>query len=256
MKKRIGKWKGFFIRSLQKKGSSHLEMVTAFTLFIVFTIFLLYFLKAPGESSLSREILMNLEESFIDNTSTELVSFLIKPNESDCVKLDLSNFSLSGNSAVFTLRGEEWVRTASDYILQDSGRRNSTFSGSILTIDAQNIDPSTNESLRVYISEEITDTVTSCTPSGNFSVGSIKREKAQSYIKFVEFETNYVSDYNGLKTNLGLPPNVDFSITAEGLFNAEGSLPTTVDIISDEVLLDVVLPDGSIIKKKVRFNIW
>lgn len=256
MKKRNNCNDLMFSLNLSKKGSSHLEMVTAFTIFIVFTIFLLYFLKAPGENSLSDTILRGLENSFIEMTSTELISFLIKPNESDCLSLDLSNFALSGNSAVFTLKGEIIENQAGGQVIVDDSTRESKFESNTLTVNANDINISQNESLKVYISEGISNTGVSCTTNGTFSLGTIQREKVLAEVKLSEFEINYTNNYGALKTELKIPENVDFSVTSVDLLNAEKDLPTTTDIISKTIFLDIVLESGEVIKKGVVFKIW
>ena len=244
------------VKGMKKEGSAHFEIVVAFTLFIVFTIFLLYFLKAPENNTISDTILNGLESSFLNSTTVEMASFVVTPNQSGCVKFDLSNLSLKGNSSVVNLEGAKKGWKLGQWTIVDTGSRSSKFESNILTINAAGINVSQNESLKVYISEAISAGSSGCSsPNLSSVVGTIKREKILSEIKLRQFEQNYSNNYSFLKDSLGLPSNVDFAVESENFLNAtKGNV--TVDTQSKQIFMDVVFANGTIIKKSINLIVW
>ncbi len=258
MKKRIkGAIKGVS-STLGKEGSSHFEVVIAFTLFIVFTIFLLFFLKAPEESSLSETMLKELETSFMNYTGVEMVSFLIKPNESDCIEVDISSLNLVGNSSVFTLKGAVGDYVSGHWVpVVDDGKRKSKLDGGILTVNASGLNVAENESLRVYISEGIFEESGVCNGDEKFTeIGNIKRERVLSQEKFMEFEQIYNESYYLLKDELGLPSNIDFAVYSEGIIEAQKGVPPNADVFSSDPVFRIVFQNGTISDLKVVLKVW
>lgn len=243
----------------KKKGSAHLEIVTAFTLFIVFTIFLLYFLKAPPSNTLSITVLNKLESSFLNSTETELASFLVKPNQTGgCVKFNISNLSVIGNSSAIASKEirSGWSSDGSEWIVLDDGRRNSRVEGDILTINAAGINASENDTLEIFISTAISSGSNPCS-SANLSavVGTVTRQKVLSEKKIEEFEGNYTSNYTSLKDSFNLPTDVDFAVISDGFINATRNIPQT-DTQSRRILMDVVFSNGTVIKKNIDLIVW
>lgn len=258
MKKSIGKSDSCFVKNLTKKGSAHLEIVTAFTLFIVFTIFLLYFLKAPQDTTISTTILNELESSFLNSTTTELASFLVKPNQTGCVKFNISNLSVMGNSSVVA-SGEVksgWNADGTSWIVLDDGIRNSVLENGILTVNVQNINISENDTLEVFVSDAISLGSNSCSLSNESSVvGTVTRVNAISEKKIRDFESNYSNNYTNLKDSFHLPTNVDFAIVSENFINAMRNIPET-DTQSKRLVMNVVFSDGSVTKKNIDLMVW
>lgn len=243
---------------MKKKGSAHLEIVTAFTLFIVFTIFLLYYLKAPEDNTLSITILNKLESSFLNSTTTELASFLVKPNQTGCVKFNVSNFSILGNSSAVA-SGEVrsgWNFDGTQWVVLDDGIRASKLENNILTINAQGINISENDTLEIFVSDAISSGSNPCSsPNSSSVVGTVSRVRALSEKKILEFESNYTNNYTNLKDSFNLPTDSDFAIVSEGFINATRNIPE-VDTQSRRLVMDVVFSNGTITKKNIDLIVW
>jgi hypothetical protein len=242
---------------MKKKGSAHLEIVTAFTLFIVFTIFLLYFLKAPEDTTIPTTILNELESSFLNSTTTELASFLVKPNQTGCVKFNISNLLLIGNSSVVS-SGEMksgWNADGTSWIVLDDGIRNSVLENGILTVNAQNINISENDTLEVFVSDAIFKGSGCPTTNTSSTIGTVTRVNAISEKKIRDFESNYSNNYTNLKDSFHLPTNVDFAIVSENFINATRNIPET-DTQSKRLVMNVVFSDGSVTKKNIDLIVW
>jgi hypothetical protein len=240
-----------FLKRGVKKGSSHLEMVLAFSLFIMFTIFLLYQLKSPEEVTLSEIILDNLVISFENYTSTELFSFIVQPNSTNCTNYSLVDYSLSGNSVVKDFVGEKYESRETGWTLIDTGILNSSFSNGILIIESDKVEP-----LQVFISDEFFPGSATCENVSNLSFGSIVRKNVLSSSKSAAFGSEYAVNYSELKDRLKVPVDVEFSIFSQGLINASKSSPEGVDRKARSVLMDVVYPNGDVKKVEVLFAIW
>lgn len=243
---------------MKKKGSAHLEIVVAFTLFIVFTIFLLYFLKPPQDTTISTTVLNELESSFLNSTTTELASFLVKPNQTGCVKFNISNLSVIGNSSVVASGEfkEGWNADGTQWIVLDDGLRKSKFENNILTLNASGINISENDTLEVFISDAISSGGNPCSlPNESLVVGTVTRVKALSEKKIITFESNYTNNYTNLKDSFHLPTNVDYAIVSEGFINATRNIPET-DTQSKRLVMTVVFANGTITKKNIDLIVW
>lgn len=83
---------------MEKKGASHLELILAFTLFVLTLTFLFIYIKPTNQTRLPEVVLTSLENGFLKNATVELIT--IFSNES-CIPKEINlnsiNKSLSDN---------------------------------------------------------------------------------------------------------------------------------------------------------------
>lgn len=238
-----------FFKKRGKEGSSHLEMVLAFSLFIVFTIWLLYSLRPPEEATVSNIILDELVDSFKNYTSTELITLVVKPDSTNCTNFSLPG--LEGNSFVRDFNGEQYRSLIGGWTLVSTGILNSSFSGGILIINSTTVEP-----IQVFISKEFVAGTATCANASAPLIGGINRKQVISSTNFSAFKNEYDVNYSDLKTKLHIPSDVEFAVNATGFVEAEKEHPKGVDVKSKVAILDVIFPNGDVKKMEVYFKIW
>jgi hypothetical protein len=164
--------------------------------------------------------------------------------------LDVNGLNLKGKNAVFNLSEVQW--NLEDYLLENSGFVGSQLDGNNLRFEAN----SSNVYL-IYFSEGIIPKGVNCGGSKTATIGSIKREMMISQKAMTDFETEYKTNYNGLKNYLHLPSTVDFAVVSDGLINASREFAVSdVDILVRSVVFDVISTSGNVTKAEVEFSVW
>jgi len=222
-----------------KRGSSHLEMILAFVLFVGFTIFLLLYIRPYENNTLPDSILLRLQEGFREKTYTNLTVLFVKSNDSNCIKMDLSGFNASGESVTRNAVNDALV--------------NSYVSADILSIESS----ASNVSYYVSVSPEFNSGGSySCSNSEkNYKVGSVNTNILISNNLMNDFKNRYENDYDNLKSDLLIPATVDFSIVS-GEYNLTRNIPDGVDVIAKTMTEEVLYSNGSIQIREFIFRIW
>lgn len=71
-----------------KRGGAHLEMILAFTIFIVAVVFILVFIRPLESNKLSETVIITLKESFVEMTTTSLVTVFVNGTSERCMPKD------------------------------------------------------------------------------------------------------------------------------------------------------------------------
>lgn len=156
-----------------KRGSGHLEMIMAFTIFLVCVVFLLVYLKPLETDTLSEVAIISLKEEFMELASTELTLIFVNGSER-C--LPISNIS--------------------DYLLE----LNSTY---------QNVSFS-DSTYYLLFSKEFSTKLNPC--SSSVTLGSISHKNILSNKSLQRIQEKYYSNYSGLKEDLKVPKVLNFEI--------------------------------------------
>ncbi len=77
---------------MEKKGASHLELILAFTLFVLTLTFLFIYIKPTNQTRLPEVVLTSLENGFLKNATVELIT--IFSNES-CIPKEINLNSIN-----------------------------------------------------------------------------------------------------------------------------------------------------------------
>lgn len=203
-----------------KHGSSHVEMILSFTIFIGFSIFLMSYIQPEKKSSLDESILFSLQSKFFENTTVVMNRTFIIYNKSYCNE-KCKPSSVSGNNIIFEPINET---SCAYYILSSSEFSNSN--------------------------------IAECSNNDMYSTGSTKIETFISNKTTNSIVNNYKNNYDELKDSLGVPINVDFAIISEDYFSIERQIPDLAEVKSNIYTKAVIFSNGTIANKKFIIKIW
>jgi hypothetical protein len=201
-----------------KKGSAHLEMILAFTIFLVAVVFLLVYIRPLETTKISDVAVISLKNEFVREVSTELITIFMNgsvkciPSEgipSDVIGLNSTSESL----------------TATNYYL--------------------------------LFSEEFDTSLGACMAEDNVRRGSISRTNVLSNKSLYELQEKYYSNYSGLKEDLKVPRALNFEIrTRDGTISMTREDSDDIDIIAKSYTLSVLDSSGRLINKEFIFRAW
>jgi hypothetical protein len=223
-----------------KRGSAHLEMILSFVIFIGFIFFILIFIRPYGQSTLATSVSSGIYENFKQNTSTELTTLFLKLNGSHagCINISLPSDMMKYDAISSAVYG-------------NGVKIDSVINSNILSIGETNED-----SLYVYISPEFSPaTLSACSTYNDYTWGGILEEKAISNRSLFEMAERYENDYDGLKSELGVPGIFEFGISSE-ILTMERTIPKNLDVIVKEYNEKVVFASGEIKNVRFRFSLW
>jgi hypothetical protein len=210
--------------SLKKSGASHIEMILAFILFSGFVFFLFYFFQPFQTQTLQDAVLVSLKDSFFNNVSvnltTVLVNFSDKHGAINPCRLPDSNISGTGRMGVL------------------------------------NISTSRPEFYYLYYSDSLDfprPGLLNC--SLDYQIGNINNLIVLSDYSLKNIEQRYNTDYVGLKSDLGLPNNADFSISTKE-YSMERQTPEKVKVIAGVYRRLILYGNGTLINRDFIIKVW
>ena len=233
-------------RVIDKKGSGQFEMVISFVFFMGFVLFLFLFLKPGDTTTLSGAVIAGLCDSFEEEVHTNFSSVFLKANTTGtCFKIILPEniFKYSVNE------GDSYVA------LLDGNKVNSD-----LKSDGLNIEDS-SKFFRVAISPEFEDgDLSGCSPLINFELGSIVERRVVSYKSLEKMKDDYYNNYEGLRSDLNVPPIYDFAIIPESISDLEmmpkSGIPSAVEVMARDYVFELIRSDGTFRNERINFRIW
>jgi hypothetical protein len=206
---------------VNKKAASHVEIIFAFVIFVGFVFFLLYFIQPAKTDTLQEATLISLKNNFFEMSSVNLTTVLV-------------NFSANGNNP---------CRLSSSFV------PNTTDMGVI------SISTSKNGFYYLYYSNAPNmPTMANC-PNGNYSLGNINNLFVTSDSKLVDIENKYKTDYESLKSELGLIAGVDFSVLSEN-YSLDKKTPDQTKVIAGSYRKQVFYANGTLINKDFIVKVW
>jgi hypothetical protein len=235
--------------SMHKKGVSSLEFILSFVLFAGFTIAALYFFNPVGNlknMDYSRDYTIN---KVISNTSVELntYSIVIPIGVSDTV-ISLPDIAPGKNMHAVNYLGEriKSLKEINDFCF-DRVKSDERF-------------------ITLYFSEDIAgiQDLSSCIsppdPS-KYQISSSLTERVISENRTLSLNKTYWEDYSSLKTQLGIPNDVDFSFklefSATDYISAEKPLSdVTREIFSETNRMEVLRTNGIPQFGQLTVRVW
>ncbi len=215
------------MKRIGKKGSSHLEIIIAFVLFVGFSLFLMMYLQPTQKNTLEGSILFGLKNEFFDNTVSNVTIAMVKKANAtegtgDCWEGDLC-------------RPKEITNTNAIGV----------------PIDGQD-----DCYYYVYASDEFEgiDGLSKCVEK-NYTLGYIEVQIVYSNKSLQEISRRYHEEYDGLKMTLGVPQTVDFAITSNN-YSLNKQVPQDVEAIAGVYRKPVLYANGSIINQDFIIKIW
>jgi hypothetical protein len=221
-----------------KSGTGHIEMIMGFTFFIATVLFLFILIRVDGDMLEAPDsLLKNLEGNFKDMAETEVTSFFVKLDpEPDpvCISLDLSQYGFNQS-----------LNAVSDY--------DSKLDSNSLLIES----PSSSEFMVSLSVDFIESDPSPCTTFTDFTLGPLIIEKYISIEKIQTLETEYNSDYNSLKSRMGIGSLYDFSIeSTSGAIDLSRPISPSVNIYASKNKLSTINENGQKESMEVIFKIW
>lgn len=218
----------------RKKAASHIEIIFAFILFVGFVFFLIYFIQPFRTETLQDAVLVSLKDSFFDSVSSNLTSILVNFTENK--KADSGEY--------FPCRLNETIvpGTKSMNVINISTVR-PEFSYLYYSDAPDIVELASNLSLA------------ECDKNKNYTMGNINELVVLSDYKLKNISEKYAKNYSGLKQDLGLLPNVDFSVQV-GSYSMSKVSPEQVDKFVGVYRRMVLYSNGTLINKDFIIRVW
>lgn len=232
-----------------KRAYGHLEMIIAFVLFVGFVSFLIIFIKPTNNSNISDSIAVALRDSFLNSAKTNYTRFFVSIKTSDpgaaCFSINLDERAFIYPSVAGFVEKASTKQIVSSKI--NSGYEIIALGG--------------GDSYYVSISPDFNSSPSSgisCSSDSTYNLGSIDERTIVSKKGLDEIKTRYDSNYNSLRSDLGVPPTFDFAIVSEDLpeIDMEKTAPDNSDVVAIESSENVLFSNGEIKPVKFIFKVW
>ena len=234
---------------MKKRGSSHIEFVTAFVLFIGFLLFVLFFFKPGQRTSIGDSTLKYTLNEIAKNATitVELYSVKIEPGAGgipDTVAIDFPG-----------IESEKKVR-AEDL---DGNRLPAKREGNTAKFDTNGKDR-----IKLVFSEDLEEfgTLTDASVVDDpalYTLAIADERKVLSEKRLLELNASYGSDYANLKKNLNLPESVNFRFIAslsDSLIVQNAGYEKGGEVYADKVRKETLRTDGKIEYGELVVEIW
>ena len=219
-----------------KRGVSNIEMILSFLLFIGFVfVALFFFTPGGGDNRLVDSSLNYALNAISQNTSIDLLTFSIKLNN--------SAIQQGGNPGIIAIQFPPEVIVIPDNYNVDV----ENYSGTILQSMRSSVDNSIvyvnwsgNPFVIIKFSEDFTsgnNIVLQPAPNSSYySIASSSSREVVSEKRILALNQSYYGDYNNLKSELGLPNQINFGFYLrydDGTsIIAQRNIPTGLNVFS------------------------
>ena len=228
----------------KKKGAAHFEMIFSF----VFFLFMV--LKPQDTSTLSGSVIVGLYDSFEEEVHTNLTNMFLKTEYAgveDCFVIELP-----GRIFTYALTDSYVTDLAGTYA--DSDLEVSGVNGDL---EVKNI----SSFFRVAISPEFNDDgIAGCGTLDNYELGSVVERRVISYSSLLNMTERYRVDYEGLRSDLRVPPIFDFAIVAESLsgivMEPQFGVPTSGEVQAQDYVVEVLKENGELSNERFTLKLW
>jgi len=243
-----------------KRGAAHIEMITAFILFISFVFFLFIVLRPYEVDTLSGSVIAAVHDSFREEVLTNLTSVFLGvtdgnlqdiPGENDCFYVEL-------NQQIFVYTLSDSFVTFVGGVPVDSNLEATDAGGDL------NVKDKVDGSYRVLISPEFNSSdVPNCGDMSKYVLGSLLERQVVSMDALQAMGEEYYGDsagynYESLRAKLRVPETFDFAILSEDIpsINMQNVISDSGDVLAQEYVMEVLDDDGTVINAKFIFKIW
>lgn len=107
----------------------------------------------------------------------------------------------------------------------------------------------------IYVSLYINNSLPICSSEDGFVLGNIQKKKVLSQVLLDELKAKYYENYESLKTELNIPPTVDFAVVS-GDYELTKTIPDEMKVVAKIYRLQVVYYNGSLVTKDFTIKIW
>jgi hypothetical protein len=234
-----------------KKGTSNLEIILSFVIFIGF-LFFLFMVFPLNKTEKSKVGLDSAEMEIMNFTNINLVYFTIVVNESRISENEKSCFSFEPNITI----GRVIVKDENDTIVDAEKIE----SGGDVEISINSV----GRFYQIYSSEEFTERnfEGDCEELGNsFSIGLTREYPVVSYSRVQQLSEIYERDYLSLLRNFSIPSRENFGfsireINGSEIIRAMRSQPAKSSILARQVPVQIAYPSGELKYGIMNIEVW
>jgi hypothetical protein len=211
-------------------------------------------LKPQDTTTLSGAVVSGLYDSFEEKVHTNLSTVFLGADHDGGVGCFI--IGLPGNAFAYAM-----IDKGSSVTKLDGTKVSSTLNADGVD-DSLGVNKDGDEFFRVAISPEFREEVElrSCEPLGDFYLGSPVERRVISYSKLKSMERRYYDGgYEGLRSELKVPPIFDFAINVNGLnVKMEPSLgiPNSVEVMAEDRVVEVLRQNGTVSNERFTLKIW
>ncbi len=229
----------------EKKGTSHVEVIMSFIIFISFITFMM--------------IIFNPFKAISANTSVLSVA------ESKIVNYVYSNLTVSSvilNSSFNSNAGCIYARFPSlnKIVVKDT---NGEIVNANRTTDDVYLEYAGERVYRIYSSEELEEknfVVSGCykLDESNYTIGITRNYKRISYSNLVKLNEDYNNNYEQLKKNLNLTNDFTFVIREGSVVMFEGSRykPRGINLIAKDIPIEILDKNATLNNAILNLLVW
>ena len=224
---------------MRKKGTSHIEIILAFVLFVSVVIFMLYFFNpASSSKNLIPSAIQLAQDKIIENTNTEVEFYSVKISGGGAI-VALDDISAGYKAAAFDLNGNQVKASVADL--------------NKVKIEKDGF-------IYLVLSEDIEETLVANEPTGSYEIASTSTRKIISEKKLKELKEGYSQNYEQTKERLLIPSGLDFSFNAilnnEKIISAEREIPLKVEVFAQYKRIEMIKSNGEVASAYLEVKVW
>jgi hypothetical protein len=233
--------RGTFHNSINKKGSSHFEIIISFILFVGFTLFLVLSLTPTKQDLLEESILFGVKNAFFDNVTTNLTSVLVDTTGNNNCPGGWESSRICRPPELAGAGEAIWTEAGKDcrfYVIASS-----EFAG----IGSDKLD------------EDNSDICNRNDAAKNYSLGYIEKQQAISNKTLQIMKVEYNTNYNASKVRFGVPEVVDFAVDFDSStesIDMDKTVPDGAPVIAGVYRKKVLYGNGSIVNQDFIVKVW
>ena len=229
---------------MEKRGVSHVEFILSFLLFIGFLLSILLFFDPFDNNDILDVSLNEVSDSIIKQVSKEIIIYSVVDQ---AVTEPIIEFTIPNINSGYKVRVEDY----------NGNVLPSSFDGTEVVVDREG-----NSFLKVKFSDAFDPS--SPAPSGSsttvVTIASSNIKNISTESGFNDLKDQYVQDYHTLKTDLGLPPGINFAFEVKfddgtGII-ASNSIPSGVDVFVDRDRIEIIRGDGKSEFADLSVKVW
>jgi hypothetical protein len=242
----------------QKKGSSHVEIILSFVLFISFIIFMLIVFKPLDMFSKSATDIEEVESKILQNISTVL-SVLFP------IRIHASVYSGISSEPCFYIDNPLSTSLTVPLIMKNKtgGIINASRQGDQIYFE------NSGDFYNLFYSSELKERELSdtnpCTTkieyeldNEEYTIGLIRSYNVISYSKLVDFKTRYNNNYNQLKQQFGFEDDFIISIvnSPEIVFELAKPKPLGIETLARDVSIFILKDNTDLNPDIMNIQVW
>ncbi len=234
---------------MRKRGSSHIEMILSFVIFMIAIGFAFYFFRPGDNSRLVESSFSYLFREIEKNASSEVLTYSIKINNGSfsdkVIGFNVSGSSLDYHSKVFRTNGDEI----------ESGKN-----GEIVFANSPE-GWNYTDFVDLVLAEELNDsTYTGTINEDYYKISSSLKKDVLSEKKLRRLKIFYENNYTKIKKQFNIPNRVnfifDFRFSDGSEINVEQNVPKNLEVLVQNKRLEMLRESGAIEFGELTIKVW